>query len=159
MKVKMKVPLTIMRMHVNMLSWIFSQCEIQKTRSQRDDHQGNAEFEKISEAFGNGDTQNDDEKARSEERSRVTHAPECSHSGSPQNRPPFADDGGDSGKVVRFGGVFQSKRKPKAQGQQDRILHRDGNLYRSCLLRTRRKLNSTMATVVRTAFRLSRNMT
>ena len=93
-----------------------------------DDHQRNAEFENIGDTLGNGDAKNNDQQSREEKRCRVTQAPKRAHPGRPQNGPPFADDGGNSGEVVRFGGVLQPKRKTKTQRQQNRILHCDGNL-------------------------------
>jgi hypothetical protein len=52
--------------------------------------------------------------------------------------------------MVRFGGVFQPKRKPEAQGEQNRILHCDENLSELCTP-YKAETNSKMATVLRTA--------
>jgi len=124
MKVKMKVPVAIVRVRMHVDSPTFSQAEKQQPCSQSNDHHRDAEFQCIGQRFGDGDSKNDDEESSDEKRCRVTQAPQRAHPGSPENGPPFADDGRDSGKVVRFGGVFQSQRKSQAESQQNRVQHR-----------------------------------
>jgi len=131
MKMKMEMGLATVRVRMNMDARTLSQREVQKPRSKHDDHQCNAEFENIGDTFGNGDTQNNHQQTSNEKGTRVPQSPERADSCRLPKGWPLADDGGNRGKVVRFCRVLQSKRETQTESQQDRILHRDGSLYRS----------------------------
>jgi hypothetical protein len=130
-KVKMKMRPAIMRVPVNVDALSLSQSDVQKPRTQRDDHQCHTEFENVCHSFRNNDAKNQYHQTRNQKRRRVTHTPESANARRTPYRTPFADNCGDGRQVVRFCGVLHSKCETQAESEQYRVLHPEENLYRS----------------------------
>jgi hypothetical protein len=105
-KMKMSVRVTFVLVPVPVHAALPTKSQVKHPCTQKNNHHGNRELERISQAERNRDFEHNDKDANDQQRGRVTDSPKRTDESGTQNGSLFADDRCDSYQMVDFSRVF-----------------------------------------------------